>query len=234
MDIINLYAHPAVTSLTELAKLQLPAPPDLAQLVSVIQQLLGWGSTKLLSTFHTNIWPVVVLHELLEDLANNSPKSNEVNLASGCTRAVFLNCASCPKETLAGISGHNTDVPTNMLEKATLQLLDLEELASGCQDDVTSSHKYVQVWLPDRIYDGWVNTMFLSSSGDPCMAENTPPSMSHAVRQSPAHIVSDSAASTSMSIIDLTEDEDAGALAGSVIIDLTGDDDNSDLIDLTL
>jgi hypothetical protein len=48
------------------------------------------------------------------------------------------------------------------------------------------------------------------------------------------HIVSDSAASTSMSIIDLTEDEDAGALAGSVIIDLTGDDDNSDLIDLTL
>jgi Holliday junction resolvase YEN1 len=41
VDIINLYVHPAVTSLTELAKLQLPAPPDLAQLASVIQQLLG-------------------------------------------------------------------------------------------------------------------------------------------------------------------------------------------------
>jgi len=37
MDIINLYAHPAVTSLTELAELQLPAPPDLAQLVSVLR-----------------------------------------------------------------------------------------------------------------------------------------------------------------------------------------------------
>jgi hypothetical protein len=58
--------------------------------------------------------------------------------------------------------------------------------------------------------------------------------MSHAVCQSPVHIVSDSAASTSMSIIDLTEDKDAGVLAGSVIIDLTGNDDNSDLIDLTL
>ncbi|KAG2125156.1 XPG I-region-domain-containing protein, partial [Suillus clintonianus] len=78
VDVINLYAYPAVTSLAELAKLQLPAPPDLAQLTSVIQQLLGWSSKKLLTTFHTNIWPVVVLHELLEDLANNSPKSNEV------------------------------------------------------------------------------------------------------------------------------------------------------------
>ncbi|KAG2130841.1 PIN domain-like protein, partial [Suillus bovinus] len=77
-DTINSYAHPAVTSLAEVPKLQLPAPPDLAQLACVIQQFLGWDSKKLLSAFHTTIWPVVILHELLEDLANNSPRSNEV------------------------------------------------------------------------------------------------------------------------------------------------------------
>lgn len=78
VDTINLYAHPAVTSLAELAKLQLPASPDLAQLASVIQQFLGWDSKKLLNTFRTTIWPVVILHKLLEDLANNLPRSDEV------------------------------------------------------------------------------------------------------------------------------------------------------------
>ncbi|KAG1897552.1 uncharacterized protein F5891DRAFT_1191747 [Suillus fuscotomentosus] len=144
--IINLYAHPAVTPLTELPKLRPPTPPNLARLAALIQQLLGWDSKKLLSTFRTTVWPVVILHELLEDLANNSPMSNEIDLASGCTRAVFLNRASCPKKAI----------------KATLRLL--EESAEGCQDDL---HKYVQVWLADRIYDCWVQTMFLSSSGDP-------------------------------------------------------------------
>ncbi|KAG1781374.1 PIN domain-like protein, partial [Suillus placidus] len=76
--IINLYVRPAVTLLAELPKLQPPAPPNLAQLAALIQQLLGWDSKKLLSTFHTTIWPVIILHELLEDLANNSPMSNEV------------------------------------------------------------------------------------------------------------------------------------------------------------
>ncbi|KAG2338259.1 hypothetical protein BDR05DRAFT_1004400 [Suillus weaverae] len=211
-------SHPALArSLPEsFPSVDIITHPDLARLASVIQQLLGWGSKKLLTTFHTNIWPVIILHELLEDLANNSPESNEVHdcyMSQHTDRHVI-------QKTLAGISGHNTDVPTDMLEKATLQLLNSEELASGY-----------------RIYDSWVKTMFLSSSGDPCMAESTPLSMSYAVHQSPAHIISDSAASTSStSIIDLTEDEDAGAFAGSVIIDLTVDDDNnnSDLIDLTL
>ncbi|KAG2358112.1 hypothetical protein BDR07DRAFT_1379656 [Suillus spraguei] len=154
---INSYAHPAVTSLAEVPKLQLPAPPDLAQLTCVIKQFLGWDSKKLLSAFCTTIWPVVILHELLEDVANNSPRSNEFSLASGCTRAVFLNHASCPKKMHRGISGHNTDVPIDMLEKATMQLL--EEPAPGHRDDITSSHK---------IYDCWVKTMFLSLSGDLC------------------------------------------------------------------
>jgi hypothetical protein len=102
----------------------------------------------------------------------------QISLASGCTRAVFLNRASRPKKTIAGISGHNTDVPTDMLEKATLQLLNSEEPASGCQNDITPSHKYVRVWLPDRVYDSWVETMFLSSSGDLCTAEVRPSAMS--------------------------------------------------------
>lgn len=59
--------------------------------------------------------------------------------------------------------------------------------------------------------------------------------MSHAVHQLSVYPVSDSSppASSSMSIINLTEDEDAVAFAGGAIIDLTGDDD-SELIDLTL
>ncbi|KAG1723370.1 PIN domain-like protein [Suillus paluster] len=76
--IINLYARPTVTPLTELPKLRTPAPPNLTSLASLIQQLLGWDSKKLLGTFRTTIWPVAILHELLEDLANNSPMSNEV------------------------------------------------------------------------------------------------------------------------------------------------------------
>jgi hypothetical protein len=76
--IIRLYARPAVMPLTELPILQSPAPPDLGLLAVVIQQLLGWDPAKLVSTFHSTIWPVVVLHELLQDLANNSPMSNEV------------------------------------------------------------------------------------------------------------------------------------------------------------
>ncbi|KAG1886936.1 PIN domain-like protein [Suillus fuscotomentosus] len=231
-DKASLITQAHVTSLAELAKLQLPASPDLAQLASVIQQFLGWDSKKLLNTFHTTIWPVVILHELLEDLANNSPRSDELSLASGCTRAVFLNRVSRPQKTLVGISGHNTDVPTDMLEKTMMQLL--EEPALGCQDDITSSHKYVRVWLADRIYDCWVKTMFLSSSGDLC-TKSSLPSTSHAVHQLSVYPVSNSGppASSSMSIIDLTEDEDAMAFAGGAIIDLTGDDD-SELIDLTL
>ncbi|KAG2354916.1 hypothetical protein BDR07DRAFT_1493932 [Suillus spraguei] len=222
---INSYGHPAVTSLAEVPKLQLPAPPDLAQLACVIQQFLGWDLKKLLSAFCTTIWPVVILHELLEDVANNSPRSNEFSLASGCTRAVFLNHASRQKKMHRGISGYNTDVPVDMLEKATMQLR--EEPAPGHQDDITSSHK---------IYDCWVKTMFLSLSGDLC-TESHPPSTFHTVCQVSAHPVSnfnsDSPVSSSVSVIDLTEDEDAVAFASGAIIDLTGDDD-SELIDLTL
>ncbi|KAG2146592.1 PIN domain-like protein [Suillus bovinus] len=77
-NVINLYAQPAVTPLAELPAVQSPALPDLAPLALVIQQLLGWEPKKLVSTFHSTIWPVVVLHEMLKDLANNSPTSDEV------------------------------------------------------------------------------------------------------------------------------------------------------------
>ncbi|KAG1785019.1 PIN domain-like protein, partial [Suillus plorans] len=64
--IINLYAQPAVTPITKLPILQSPAPPDIAPLASLVQQLLGWESKKVVSTFRSTIWPVVVLHEVLE------------------------------------------------------------------------------------------------------------------------------------------------------------------------
>jgi len=76
--IINLYAQPAVTPITKLPILQSPALPDIAPLASFVQQLLGWESKKVISTFCSMIWPVVVLHEVLEDLTNNSPASDEV------------------------------------------------------------------------------------------------------------------------------------------------------------
>ncbi|KAG1889052.1 PIN domain-like protein [Suillus fuscotomentosus] len=76
--VVNLYARPAVTAITKLPILQSPAPPDIAPLASLVQQLLGWESKKVVSTFRSTIWPVVVLNEVLEDLANNSPASDEV------------------------------------------------------------------------------------------------------------------------------------------------------------
>jgi len=76
--VVDLYAQPAVTPLAELPGLQFPTSPDVARLASLVQELLGWDSERLVSTFRTAIWPVVVLHELLEDLANNSPTSDEV------------------------------------------------------------------------------------------------------------------------------------------------------------
>ncbi|KAG2117390.1 hypothetical protein BD769DRAFT_1297302, partial [Suillus cothurnatus] len=63
--IINLHAQPAVTPITKLPILQSPALPDIAPLASFVQQLLGWESKKVISTFHSMIWPVVVLHEVL-------------------------------------------------------------------------------------------------------------------------------------------------------------------------
>jgi hypothetical protein len=60
--VVDLYAQPAVTPLAELPYLQSPTSPDVARLASLVQQLLGWDSEGLVSTFRTAIWPVVVLH----------------------------------------------------------------------------------------------------------------------------------------------------------------------------
>ncbi|KAG1841547.1 PIN domain-like protein [Suillus subalutaceus] len=141
--IINLYAQPAVTPITKLPILQSPALPDIAPLASLVQQLLGWESKKVVSTFCSTIWPVVVLHEVLEDLANNSPASDEIALAPACTRAVFQSHAVRPKKALAGVPGHNNDVPTHDLEQSTLQLLEDLPGCSHCEDHAPRSHKFV-------------------------------------------------------------------------------------------
>ncbi|KAG1887198.1 PIN domain-like protein [Suillus subluteus] len=103
-NVIDMYVKPAVTPLMELPVLHSPAPPDLAPLALLIHNLLGWEAKKLVM-FRSAVWPVVVLHEVLEDLAKNSPASDEFALASGCTR------------------GSHNDVPIGDLVRATLQLL---------------------------------------------------------------------------------------------------------------
>ncbi|KAG2745158.1 PIN domain-like protein [Suillus brevipes Sb2] len=79
LHVIDLYVKPAVTPLMELPVLHSPAPPDLAPLALLIHNLLGWDAKRLVSAFRSTVWPVVVLHEVLEDLAKNSPASDEVS-----------------------------------------------------------------------------------------------------------------------------------------------------------
>jgi hypothetical protein len=97
----------------------------------------------------------------------------QIDLASGCTRAVFDNRARRPKKMLAGVSGHDNDVATRGLEKATLQRL--EESARGFdhQDGVKHAPLYTRVWLADQIYDCWVHTMFLVSPSAACVIDLT-------------------------------------------------------------
>jgi len=211
--VVDLYAWPAVTPLAELPDLQFPTSPDVARLASLIQQLLGWDSERLVSTFRTAIWPAVVLHELLKDLASNLPTSDEVDLAAGCTRAVFYNHARRSKKVLAGVPGHDNDVPTCDLARTTLQLLEVLPGGSHHQNDATQPG-YIRVWLADQIYDCWVRTMLLSN---------------------PPGVVSCATVPSSASVgTDLMRGGDVAA--GGAVIDLTGDDSDSDpnLIDLTL
>ncbi|KAG2030593.1 hypothetical protein BDR03DRAFT_1016983 [Suillus americanus] len=220
--IINLYAQPAVTPIAQLPILQSPAPPDIAPLASLVQQLLSWESKKIVSTFWSMIWPVVVLHEVLEDLANNSPKSDEIQiaLAPACTRAVFQSYAVHPKKALAGVPGHNNDVPTHNLEQSTLQLLEDLPGCSHCEDHTPRSHKFVRVWLADKIYDSWVQTMILPSPNHPSTSNTT---LSSATVIDLMH--NDEAAAIS-DVMDLTQDEDDAALCGTGV--------SHDFIDLTL
>jgi hypothetical protein len=127
-------------------------------------------------------------------------------------RAVFYNRARRPKKVLAGVSGHDNDVPTRDLTQTTLQLLEGSPGSSRHRNDTTQPG-YIRVWLADQIYDCWVQTMF-------------PPNPPGAV--SPATIPS------SASVTDRMRDGDVAA--GGTVIDLTGDDSDSDtdLIDLTL
>ncbi|KAG2138983.1 PIN domain-like protein [Suillus clintonianus] len=195
--VIDLYARPAVTAIAKLPILQSP--------------LLGWESKKVVSTFRSTIWPVV-------DLANNSPASDEIALAPACTRAVFQSHAVRPKKALAGVPGHNNDVPTHDLEQSTLQLLEDSPGCSHCEDRAPRSHRYIRVWLADKIYDSWVQTMILQSPNHPSTSN-----------------------ATHSSVIDLTHDDEAVAV--SDVIDLTQDGDDvvpwsagasHDFIDLTL
>lgn len=131
---------------------------------------------------------------------------------------MFQSHAVRPKKALVGVPGHNNDVPTHDLEQSTLQLLEDSPGCSHCEDHAPRSHRYIRVWLADKIYDSWVQTMILQSPNHP--------STSNATRSS---------------VIDLTHNDEAVAV--SDVIDLTQDGDDvvpwstgasHDFIDLTL
>ena len=125
---------------------------------------------------------------------------------------MFYNRARRLKKVLAGVSGHDNDVPAHDLAQTTLRLLNGSPGSSRHQNGIMQPG-YIRVWLADRIYDCWVQTMF---------PLNPPGAVSHATIPSSA------------SVTDLMRDGDV--VAGGGVIDLTGDDGDSDtdLIDLTL
>lgn len=248
LHVIDLYVKPAVTPLVELPVLHSPAPPDLAPLALLIHNLLGWDAKRLVSAFRSTVWPVVVLHEVLEDLAKNSPASDEVSqnfvftcrytdgcctqfaLAPGCTRVVFHCRARRPKKILAGVAGYDNDVPIGDLVRGTLQLL--PDGSSSGLDDRTLSNEYIRVWMADQIYDCWVQTMFPSSPASASHAGgliDLTDCMMPCPRSSAIATMADSitATSSSVGVIDLTGDEEE-------VIDLTGEDGDAEIIDLVL
>jgi hypothetical protein len=126
-----------------------------------------------------------------------------------------------PKKALAGVPGHNNDVPTHDLEQSTLQLLEDSPGCSHCEDRAPRSHRYVRVWLADKIYDSWVQTMILQSPNHPSTSNAT--------------------LSSATGVIDLMRDDEAVAV--SDVMDLTQDGDDvvpwsagasHNFIDLTL
>ncbi|KIJ11021.1 hypothetical protein PAXINDRAFT_85124, partial [Paxillus involutus ATCC 200175] len=81
LNLVELYLHPVITHVNNLAISGDPQPPDTPALAAVMQELLGWEDTaKMLETFCSTIWPAVVLKEILLDLARNSPGGNEASL----------------------------------------------------------------------------------------------------------------------------------------------------------
>ncbi|KAF9232769.1 hypothetical protein BU15DRAFT_37372, partial [Melanogaster broomeanus] len=65
-NVIELYLHPVITRMNDLAISRDPQPPDTPALTVVMQELLGWeDTTKMLETFRSTIWPAVVLKEIL-------------------------------------------------------------------------------------------------------------------------------------------------------------------------
>ncbi|KAJ8579626.1 hypothetical protein M405DRAFT_870107 [Rhizopogon salebrosus TDB-379] len=140
--VVDLYAQPAVTPLAELPYLQSPTSPDVARLASLVQQLLGWDSEGLVSTFRTAIWLLWSCMSSLKTLRTIRPQAMrycvQVDLASGCMRAVFYNRARRLKKVLAGVSGHDNNVPTRDLTQTTLQLLEGSPGSSRHQNNTTS------------------------------------------------------------------------------------------------
>ncbi|KIK75788.1 hypothetical protein PAXRUDRAFT_784521 [Paxillus rubicundulus Ve08.2h10] len=80
LDTARLYLEPVVIPSVDVPPVGDPQPPNVHMLAVLVWELLGWEDRdKLLETFCSTIWPIVVLKEILLDLQRCSPNSNEVS-----------------------------------------------------------------------------------------------------------------------------------------------------------
>lgn len=79
-DVVKLYLEPVIMASVDVPYVDVPRPPDLPALASLVSELLGWeDSVKMLHHFRAKIWPITVLKEVLMDLRRAKPRTSEVS-----------------------------------------------------------------------------------------------------------------------------------------------------------
>ncbi|KIJ09571.1 hypothetical protein PAXINDRAFT_102221 [Paxillus involutus ATCC 200175] len=234
-NIVTSYLHPVVTGVDKLPTLLGPQPPNVPALAALTQELLGWEDPgKMLTMFQSTIWPAVVLKEMLLDLSRNSVESNEIQLATGCTRSAFLAFPRSRKVVL-GISGTCVEVSTASFVGDTLSVMSAAA-AQRCNDVKPGK---LRVWVPDCIFKCWQDTMFPVSSPLAHVSQGASSSSSSAPRLPSINVPLGSANSSNTvdrfvpegEVIDLCDESDFVLPPGPRFIDLTGVD--AEVIDLT-
>ncbi|KAF8133381.1 PIN domain-like protein [Boletus edulis] len=149
-NIIQLYLRPAISATVDIPGIDVPHPPDLTALASLVRELLGWED---------HIWPAVILKEVLMDLSMVSPSSNELIRGIGCTRAAFLSFIQS-QSTRCGVPGRILSVPTEVLVRETLAASQM-----GSQDcEIPASLQLkLRTWMPSCLIDSWKGAMFMNT-----------------------------------------------------------------------
>lgn len=85
----------------------------------------------------------------------------QLQLAAGCTRSVFLSTMQSRK-TISGVTGACMEVPTSSLASDTL--VAMPNVAAQDDEGTSTKPRKLRVWVPDRIFECWRDTMFPSFS----------------------------------------------------------------------